>query len=179
MRSLRPRPLSQPIAELQLIDEVPGAYRLYKWDHIHIVVWTGQASGESARRLGRMTPKPAAGRKRSDIHIVTSGTPLPSADARAVFVDLMREMQGDIACLGIVIEGGGFWASAMRSAVIGLGMMAPKTLPFRALGSLDDLTAWLPGEHQRRTTVAIDSVGLRRALTEARLGTGGPSAHAS
>jgi hypothetical protein len=161
---------SQPISELLLIDEDPGKYRFYKWQHVHVVVWVGAAVGETARRLGRATPKQVPGTQRSDIHIVTSGTALPSGDARAGFVELMREMQADIACLAVVIEGGGFWASAMRSAVIGLGMMAPKTLPFRALGSLDDLTAWLPAEHRRRTGVAIDSVGLRRALTEARIG---------
>jgi hypothetical protein len=171
------RPISQPLSELQLIDDAPGTYRLYKWQHVHIVVWVGAASGEAARRLGRMTPKPPAGTRRSDIHIVTSGIALPSADARAVFVELMREMQGDIACLAAVIEGGGFWASAMRSAVIGLAMMAPKVVPFRAFASLDDLTAWLPADHQRRTGVAIDSVGLRRALTEARIGASAPLAH--
>ncbi|HMI94776.1 MAG TPA: hypothetical protein VK509_25555, partial [Polyangiales bacterium] len=151
----------------------------YKWQQLHIVVWVGAAVAATAQRLGRMTPKPTPGTKRSDIHIVTSGTALPSADARAVFVELMKEMQGDLACLAVVIEGGGFWASAMRSAIIGLGMMAPKALPFRALGSLDDLSAWLPGEHKRHTGVAIDSVGLRRALTEARMGAAGGQAHAA
>jgi len=172
------RPISQPISELLLIDEEPGKYRFYKWQQLHIVVWVGAAAGKTAQRLGRVTPKPLPGTRRSDIHIVTAGTALPSAEARSVFVELMREMQGDLACLAVVIEGGGFWASAMRSAVIGLGMMAPKVLPFRALGSLDDLTAWLPAEHKRLTGVTIDSVGLRRALTEARIGTIGTQAHA-
>ena len=166
------RPVTQPVSELQLIDEDPdGNYRFYKWQHVHVIVWIGQASRDSARRLGRMTPKPAPGTRRSDLHIVTTNIPLPSGDARSVFVELMREMQAEVACVGVVIEGGGFWSSAMRSAVIGVGMMAPKILPFRALASLDDLAAWLPGEHQRRTGVAIDPIGLRRILTEARLGT--------
>lgn len=173
------RPVSQPGSQLVLIDEDPGKYRFYKWQHVHVIVWIGQANGESARRLGRMTLKPAPGTRRSDIHIVTSNIPLPSGDARTVFVQLMREMQGDVACVGVVIEDGGFWASAMRSAVIGVGMLAPKILPFRALASLDDIAAWLPGEHQRRTGVAIDPVGLRRVLTEARLGTLTTAAHAS
>jgi hypothetical protein len=168
MRSMRP--ISQPISELILIDEDPGRYRFYKWQHVHLVVWVGPAVGATARRLGAATPPQPPGTQRSDVHIVTSGTALPSADARSGFVELMKQMDGDIACIGVVIEGGGFWASAMRSAVIGLSMMAPKTLPFRAMGSFEDLTAWLPAEHRRRTGITIDSVGLRRALTEARLG---------
>jgi hypothetical protein len=163
---------SQPITELVLLDDDPGKYRFYRWQqHVHIVVWVGAAVGETTRRLGRATPKQAPGTRRSDVHVVTSTTGLPSADARAGFAELMRTMQDDIACLGVVIESGGFWASAMRSAVIGIGMMAPKSLPFRALGSFDDVAAWLPAEHQRRTGVALDSAGLRSALTEARHGT--------
>jgi hypothetical protein len=162
------RPISQPLPELLPIDEAPGMYRFYKWQHTHIIVWYGAATAEIAERIGRMTGKPPEGTRRSDVHIVTEGTGLPHADARAGFAQLMRDMREDIACLGVVIEGGGFWASAMRSAITGLGMMAPKGLPFRALASIDDLVAWLPGEHRRRTGVLTDASAFRRAVNQAR-----------
>jgi hypothetical protein len=162
------RPNSQPLSELLPVDEAPGMYRFYKWQHTHIVVWYGAATGEAAERLGRMTGKPPAGTRRSDVHIITEGTGLPHAEARSGFAQLMKDMREDIACLGVVIEGGGFWASAMRSAVTGLGMMAPKGLPFRALPSIDALIAWLPGEHRRRTGVLTDANAFRRVVTQAR-----------
>jgi hypothetical protein len=162
------RPHSQPRSDLLPVGEDPGKFRFYKWQHLHIIVWYGAAGGDTAANLGRMTPKPAPGTRRSDIHIVVEGTGLPHADARAGLGQLMREMQDDLACLGVVIEGGGFWASAMRSAVTGLGLMAPKGLPFRALASIEDLIAWLPKEHRRRTGVTTDAVAFRRVLKEAR-----------
>src|SRR5262245_49370878 len=160
--------MSLPVSGLLVIDEQPGIFRFYKWQHVHVIVWGGSADGESARRLGRVTPKPPKGMRRSDVHIVGAGAGLPSADAREGFGQLMKDMADDIACLGVVIDGGGFWASAMRSAVIGIGFLAPKSLPFRAFGKIEDLVAWLPSEHRRRTNVPTDPVGLRRALFEAR-----------
>jgi hypothetical protein len=156
------------VVKIELIDEDPGKYRLCRWQGSNIVVWFGPAGGETVQRLDRMIPEQPAGTMRSDVHLVLQGSGLPTAEARAGFVGMMNRMEGHLACVGVVIEGGGFWASAMRSAVTGLNMLAPRPIAMRVLGSIDDLVSWLPVEHKRRTGVTLDGDALRQAVQESR-----------
>jgi hypothetical protein len=156
------------VTKSALIDEEPGKYRFCRWQGNNIVVWFGPAGGETVQRLDRMIPEQPAGTMRSDVHVVLQGSGLPTSEARAGFVGMMKRMEGQLACVGVVIEGGGFWASAMRSAVTGLNILAPRPITMRVLGSIDDLVGWLPAEHERRTGVALDGDMLRQAVQEAR-----------
>ena len=68
----------------------------------------------------------------------------------------MRDSAAGIACVAVIIDGSGFWASALRGFITGLQVLAPGTLDLHAHASIDQVLAWLPTEHHKRTGVQLD-----------------------
>lgn len=56
---------------------------------------------------------------------------------------MMTERSSELACVAVVVGGTGFWASAMRNAVIGLRVFASRGFELRLHGSADEVVAWL------------------------------------
>ncbi|HEX5659681.1 MAG TPA: hypothetical protein VFX59_20940 [Polyangiales bacterium] len=110
----------------------------------------------------------AAGRRSSYVHIIRDQLALPDADARTGFTQLLRKRHAELGCVAIVVGGTGFWASAMRNAVIGLRLLGPRDFEFRLYGTADELVEWLPAAHQRLTGVSIAPVTLRQLLSTAQ-----------
>jgi hypothetical protein len=139
------------------------------WRNLAIVVWTGQANGLAAELVSQTMDRPdVLGMRQSYVHVIHKELPLPDGAARRVFMQLMKARGQQLACVGIVVLDSGFWASAMRNAVIGMRVFAPNSFDFRVFGSCEEVADWLPAAHERQTGVAIPEPALIQWLSAAR-----------
>jgi hypothetical protein len=135
--------------------------------NLAVAIWTGQATGPAAELVVQTLERPEArGGRQSFVHVIHNQLPLPDAEAREVFMRTMKDYAPRLACIAIVVLGSGFWASAMRNAVIGMRVFAPRGFEFRVFGSCAEVVEWLPTCHQKETGVAIAPSDLSRWLQE-------------
>lgn len=156
---------------IELVSESPGVNQVWAWRNVVVVMWTGKATAEVTRTLGPITREillRTRAHKLSYIHHVSNNLVMPDADAREVLLDLSREFVQETACVAVIIEGGGFWASAIRGFVTGIRVLAPRELNLRMHKGIAELLAWFPEEHARLTGVELDPQELVRQLERAR-----------
>jgi hypothetical protein len=153
-----------------LLDIDPGRFRYSAWRNITIGVWANQATGEAAQRIVRvskfMTREHPEGH--SSIVFVLDGAPAPTPEANEIFGTLYDPRVSGLACMSIVVEGGGFWASRIRSTITSLRMYSPAAMQMRVSDSVQDVLDWLPAEHTKRTGVAVTPAELKLILTGIR-----------
>lgn len=136
--------------------EHPGVVTVRGYRNVAFVAWTGQATRAAAETVVQLMDRPEVrGLRQSFVHVIHNRLPLPDADARHVFMQSMKERASDLACVAIVVRGTGFWASAMRSAVVGMRVFAPANFQFGVFGSHEEVVAWLPTKHTLQTGVEL------------------------
>lgn len=157
-------------SNLTLLDSRPGEFAFYGWNNVTLIIWPTQATGYAVERLTAVTERMIGifAQGVSNIHVVANGAPLPTAEARAGFVDIMKRHEARLACVAVVLEGSGFWAATLRSVITGMRMVSPRTFPMRFHESIAEVPRWLPKEHERLTGTELIPDGLYRALAEAR-----------
>jgi hypothetical protein len=102
------------------------------------------------------------------VHWIVQGVGLPTPEAREGLRELAHRDGDHIACVGVVLRGDGFWASALRSALSGILLVGPKSpFPLRLYGSGEELASWLPVEHVRRTQTPLDAATLIDRMRQA------------
>jgi hypothetical protein len=161
--------------ELSVMAVEAGACTIYGWHNLTIVVWCGQASAASVLKLDQVS---ALCRKRdphghSAVHIVHEPTLLPSVEARAALVRMMNENAGFLAAIAIVVQGHGFWATAMRSVVTAMRIVGSRAFELRINGTIHEVAEWIPAVHFKRTGINIGSDALLHALQQAERQTPG------
>jgi N-acetylglucosamine kinase-like BadF-type ATPase len=156
--------------QLALIDSEPGKFAFYTWQNIIIVVWLNQATGAAVKRLIDVTQSMADAHPDgiSKVHIIFDGAGVPTSEARSGFVNLIKKFGKQLACVEVVMLGGGFWASAMRAAVTGIKMIAPQLFPIRIHGSLAEAAQALQTDHLKQTRVQVDPDMLLGVLETAQ-----------
>jgi hypothetical protein len=153
---------------LELAGEYPGVVVISTWKNLRICSWTGGATGPAAETLAQVMDKLKLPDQRSSwVHLIKDGLPLPDSGARSNFSRLMKEHHNEFACVAIVVGGSGFWASAMRNAMIGLRVLAPGGFDFRLHGTPAEVITWLPEAHTRRTGVELSPELLSRLIAQA------------
>jgi len=161
--------MEQPV-HLELIGEHPGSVRIGRFKNLIIGAWFGPPNDGAVRTLLSImkTLHRGSAEVRSYVHLLPDQVPLPDAKAREGLSYLMNHYEQHIACVGVVIAGTGFWASAMRSAVGGLRILVRTPFDFRMESSAEDVSSWLPDSHAKRTGVRITAHELRELFAEAR-----------
>ena len=161
---------------LEIVGRGPG-YLFARHHNVLIAIWTAQGTGPLVDALDRASAPLVRQHPEgfSSIHVVAKGTPLATGEARERLVALMKRYQGQIACIGTVLEGSGFWASATRSLILGMRLLAPQSFEMQTYASIPELAAWLPGPHGKRTGVALDPQELERVVTNLRREADAPS----
>jgi hypothetical protein len=151
---------------LEFLDHEPGTCRIAALRNLMIVYWTSRATESAVNRLAAVTERvleryPAG---LSAVHVIASTAGLPTPEARAGFIKIMREKAAQLACVAVVVGGTGFWASAMRSFVTGLRFMSPRSFDLRLHGAPSEVMMWLPKQHTKLTGVTLDARQLERIL---------------
>jgi hypothetical protein len=154
----------------RVLAAVPGHYQLCTLQNLTLVFWAAQANGSAAHNIMALTRDFVLQHPTgfSNIHIVREGAPLPDAAARACFVKMMDEFQQDMKCVGVVLDGAGFWASAVQGAITGMRMLAPRTFAIRVASTADEIASWLAPESSQRTGVVLEPARVREAIHAAR-----------
>jgi hypothetical protein len=161
------RPISQPHT-LERIAEYPGVVTISGWQNLRIVSWAAQADGPAVDELFVAMERSQDFPKYSWVHLIRDKLGLPDAAARAGFARMMTERSNELACIAVVVGGTGFWASAMRNAVIGLRAFTPRKFELRLHGTIDEVVTWLPSAHARETQVELPVSALRDWLKQAQ-----------
>jgi hypothetical protein len=150
----------------------PGVYQVQLWKNVSICAWVGKATVPATSELGQITQRTIAtlGPKQrfSIVHLVAAGLELPDSGSRGALVQIIKDYADHIGCAAVVLGGSGFWASAMRSFITGMRVLAPRTFDLRVHGEIEELLDWYPAEHEKRTGVAIDPAAFLAALTRSR-----------
>jgi hypothetical protein len=135
---------------------------------VGICTWVSQANGPAVDALiDAMNRIAAPGQRFSWIHIIRDKAGLPDGAARSGFARIMQERSAELGCVAVVVGGTGFWASAMRNAVIGLRVLAPRKFELRLHGTIDEVVEWLPAAHEKVSGIQISPATLQRLLAEA------------
>jgi hypothetical protein len=165
-------PTGKQPEDFTVFDSEPGAFVFGAWKNVLIAVWANQLNGHSVERFTKAVDTMAARRPglRSNVHVVTERTALPTPEARAALVASMTRHSESLACVCVVFCGSGFWASALRAAVTGMRFLAPRSFDFQLFGAVEEVVRWLPAEHQKITNVHLDAEELRSALKAAQAG---------
>lgn len=165
-RTSVPPTWASPVIETKPLWTVPGVFAYDSWKNVSIGVYVGQATPAAARELLAMSDHQARTfpEGRSSVVFVLDQLGAPPPEARPD-LDRVYESSG-LACTAIVLEGSGFWASAIRSMTS--NMVRGQAVSVRAHTNLDEVVTWMPAEHQKRTKVELPPDDLKRALIYAR-----------
>jgi hypothetical protein len=169
-RSVKPTP---PPSRAEPADQIlaEGEGYLFAAHHnVLITCWTAQGTGPLIATLGTALGAFIARHPEgvSNVHVIAAGLPLATNEARDALGVLMKLHGAQLACVGIVLEGTGFWASATRGLIVGLQLMVRNLFAIRTCATVSELVDWLPKEHAGRTGIALDPKQFARAIADAR-----------
>ena len=146
----------------------PGVVSLHGFENITIVVWYGKPTVTAAEQLARVSQRRRAEFEQgiSAVHMVQGTFEMPDAATRDTFVKLLRDGGGKLAVVCVVIRGGGFWASAMRSLVTGLRVLSRGSFDLGLHTEISAAVDYLLPRHHAKTGVPISPEQLTAVLSE-------------
>jgi len=105
----------------------------------------------------------------SFIHVTHQDVGLPDAGARKVLARMMAEFAQVTVCVGVVLLGNGFWASAMQSLLTGMRLIAPpRRWQMRFPAHEAVIADWVARMHTQRTQRAINADHIAALIQEMR-----------
>lgn len=156
--------------ELAVAAEFPGVFRAGLVGRIAITAWLGQLDMNSVEVYARFITgflAQVAATRGSVVHLVNERVALPPSGTRPVLAKMMENTE-PLACTSVVIEGSGFWASAVRGFLTGMRLLGPSSFRMHEHATLADVVAWLPAEHEKLTGEHIDPEELAHCLRIAK-----------
>jgi hypothetical protein len=154
-------------SEVSMLAHVRGRYVMARWRNVIVVYWLSQGTVKAVQNVDAHLGQSAEATpgKLSCVYLIKDGAGLPDHDTRLAVRALHDRHAQRLACLGIVLLGDGFWASALQSVLTALrivGGTRPSLMRFAR--SATELAAWLPEEHAARTGVQLDEQELVAVL---------------
>lgn len=148
------RPSSSVTLETALVRLAvrPGEYGFYRWQHVAINVWASQPSAAAIEVLSALTERSLSDCPGgiASIHWLEEGVPLPTPEARVALSELAKRYERHVLCVGVLLQGSGFWASATRSALTGVMLLAPRTFFLRFFSEANELASHILRELSQR-----------------------------
>jgi hypothetical protein len=135
------------------------------WRNIAIVVWATQGTGALAAELVKLADMlndkyP----KTSSVHVILDAADMPDEDARVTFDNLVGKYARRLICAGVMIDGRGFWASAMRAIVMSFQLIERRRFHGNVFSNVRDLARWLTPLHVEASGEAFQPEQLESAL---------------
>lgn len=153
-----------PSAGLVIDYEVPGACVLAHLRNMTFSAWNKAPTAEDieafmsmAQRLSAVYPK------NSNVTLVLRGTELPGGPAKAALERLTERYAHAIHSVALVVDGAGFWASMIRSFLIGLHLLRGNDYRSRAFAHHTEATVWLLPPHNAATGVCLTADEIHSA----------------
>jgi hypothetical protein len=137
------------------------------WNRTVIQIWRKVVVPEAVVEMnwtaGRLLAQ--AGEPVTCLFVVEPSSPPPNDGARKELARFSRDIVPRMALAVIVAEGGGFRAALVRGVGVALTTLAPHSLPFKFVNTVDNAMALL----KPHVSIAAGGVdGLRMALGEMR-----------
>jgi len=157
-------------AEIESLGGEAGVISLYGFENITIILWHGKPTVAAAEELTRVSQHRRAKFPHgiSAVHLVPATFELPDGPTRDTFAKLLRDGDGEgkLAVVCVLIRGGGFWASAMRSLLTGLRVLSRGSVDLGLHTDLGAAVDYLLPRHLERTGVPIGREQLSAVLTK-------------
>lgn len=159
-----------PRSELLSLASEPGVYGFYRWENVAINAWATQPNGPAVDVLAQLTERSLRECPEgiASIHCIASGAGLPTPDARARLGEIAKRYDKHLLCVAILLRGDGFWASAVRSALTGIVLLAPRAYTLRFYGEPGELSRFITEQVARRTGRALDAGLLVQMMARAQ-----------
>ena len=140
------------------------------WKNVALHVWTTRATPQLVDELERLSESFARAHPEgfSAVHVIANGAGLPDNQARDRLRDVANRYVHQLACLCHVVEGSGFWASALHSFLTGLHWLTRGPYRLHICSDLRAAAQWVPEPHERRTRVSLAETDLEDALLYVR-----------
>ena len=166
--SSSPKP-QRAIGFVETLAVASGRCHFSVYRNVAIGVWLAQADREAAETALGVSQEMA---KRFDglhssVAFLVDGIPGPLPEAMPALTKLWAR-RPDLACTGVIIEGGGFWASGLRSMINNTRREGGGEVPVKIGNSIADVVDWLSTQNARLTGVIIEPSELAHALSHAR-----------
>lgn len=150
---------------------MPGHFTLGVFSNVAVCGWRGAITPAAVVRIGEIafSLKERAGPVRhSYVHMMTERVQLPDANTRHEIAKLMPELVDLVTMIVVVLDGSGFWSSALRSFITGVRVLAPRNFDIRAESSIENVLSWFPSEHLKRSGVTVTREQLEYLMREAK-----------
>jgi hypothetical protein len=140
------------------------------WKNVSIHVWTVEGTMALVDALDRLTATFTAAHPEgiSAIHIIAKNAPLPPADVREQLQKVTKRHASRVACVCHVVEGSGFWASALHGFLTGLHWITRGSFRLHICSDVPAAARWVPAPHAERTKVSIGVAELEEVVRAVR-----------
>jgi hypothetical protein len=154
-----------PPHELPVVTFAADGCVMGYWNGVSIVTWGTQATTALLAELEKMSEQLLAQKPRvSTVQMVVDGTPLPAADARAALGALTQRYAQHMVCAATLLQGSGFWASAIRSLITSMQMIERWRFETKTFADVKDVADWVAPLQAEETGDPIDPRELERVL---------------
>jgi hypothetical protein len=157
-------------AEPIILEAIPGGLWFGAWGPINVVIWAGPATADVVTRINRGLAVRYDALDRtlmSTVHVVLTDVRPPDPDARVALVDMNERWRHAVACGAVVIEHVGLAGVALRSAITGIIILAPKHYRVKVFDALEPCATWVAEQHSRVTSVPVEAAQLLQCLHHA------------
>lgn len=149
----------------------PLAFSGVRLGELYACVWSGHADGEAVRALRAELEEIIAERGTvSVLHVVVESAPAqPSAEARALAVEMLRDFGSAVRSIAVVVEGGGFWGATVRGMFLAIATALRPRFRWKIFSTTAPAITWLlPHLSPRGTTSAVEIASQVEALRPKR-----------
>ena len=152
------------------IVHVEKDYALASFGDVFIVIWRHETtiSGAEAVRSGCFEFAKTRPQGIVLLTIIEERAPMPPADPRSHLATFMRDASDIIKASGVVFEGSGFRAAAVRSVVISLTMLAGQKYPHKVFANLVETAVFLEREVGTVLATPFTAQSLENGVTAIR-----------
>jgi hypothetical protein len=171
-----PRPLQAPeprnpardtsAATLPEVRHEAAGVVMAVWKNVALHVWTVQATPAMVAKLDEFSRVFISAHPEgiSAIHIIAKGAPLPDKEVREQLREVSDRYSKHLACVCHIVEGSGFWASALQSFLTGLHWLSQRSFSLHICGDIVAAAQWVPTPHALQTKVTFAPAELEDAL---------------
>lgn len=154
-------------AQLRISAVAPGEFALGSVGNVGIQVWVAQGTAEGALAVRTLAEAVAADFPggMSSIHFLKGGTELPGSEARSEFARLLRDFGDQMGEVVIVLDAGGFWASAVRAMINGIRIASGGRVSLSVARDFREVLDWFPEANRKTTGVLVSERELAAAMS--------------
>ena len=140
------------------------------WKNVAIHVWTVEATMALVGTLDRLSATFTSAHPEgiSAIHIIAKNAPLPPAEIREQLAKVTQRYANRLACVCHVVEGSGFWASALHGFLTGVHWISRGPFRLHICSEIPVAARWVPAPHAEVTKVVIGIAELEEVLRTVR-----------